>query len=120
MKNLNTVGRFLFTVPFAIFGLMHLASASDLAGMVPTFIPGDVFWVYVIGIALLLASTSFILKKKVYLAGLLTAALMFVFVLTIYLPAVIGGDMMAMSGLLKDLGLAGGALMLANDYKGKD
>ncbi len=120
MKNLNTIGRYLFTVPFAIFGLMHLAKASDMAGMVPTFIPGGVFWVYVIGIALLLASASFILQKKVYLAGLLTAALMFVFVLTIYLPAVIGGDVIAMSGLLKDLGLAGGAVMLANEYKAKD
>ncbi len=120
MKNLNTIGRYLFIVPFAVFGLMHLAKASDLAAMVPTFVPGGILWVYITGVALLAASTSFIIKKKVFLAGLLTAGLLMVFVLTIYLPGVIGGDMMAMSGLLKDLGLAGGALMLANDYRDKD
>ncbi len=120
MKNLNSIGRYLFTVPFALFGLMHMLNGTQMAGMVPTFIPGGVVWVYIVGFALIAASVSFITQKKVYLAGLLTAALLFIFVLTIYIPGVLGGDMMSMSGLLKDLGLAGGALMLANDYKDKD
>ncbi|MCF7823794.1 MAG: DoxX family protein [Candidatus Marinimicrobia bacterium] len=120
MINLNTVGRYLFTVPFALFGIMHILNGTQMAGLVPSFVPGGVVWVYLIGIALIAASVSFIMKKKVYLAGILTAALMFTFVLTLYIPGLIAGDMMAMSGLLKDLGLAGGALMLANEYKDKD
>jgi putative oxidoreductase len=119
MKNFNTIGRYLFTLPFAIFGLMHLMNASDMAGMVPSFVPGGVLWVYLTGLALLAASVSFIIQKKVYLAALLTAALMFVFVLTIHLPGLIGGNMMSMGGILKDLGLAGGALLLASMYEEK-
>lgn len=117
MKNLKSIGRYLFTVPFAMFGLMHLLKANDMAGMVPNFIPGGVFWVYVIGLALIAASVSFIIQKHTYLAGLLTAALMLVFVFTIYLPQVIGGDQMAMAMIFKELGLAGGALLLASNYQ---
>ncbi|NQV42272.1 MAG: DoxX family membrane protein [Candidatus Marinimicrobia bacterium] len=117
MKNLKSIGRYLFAVPFGIFGLMHLMSANDMAGMVPSFVPGGVFWVYVTGLALIAAAVSFAIQKHTYLAALLTAALMLVFVFTVHLPGLIGGNMLAMGGLLKDLGLAGAALMLASDYQ---
>ena len=117
MKNLKSIGRYLFSAPFAVFGLMHLTSANDMAGMVPGFVPGGVFWVYATGLALIAAAVSFVIQKHTYLAALLTAALMLVFVFTIHLPGVIGGNMMSMGGILKDLGLAGGALMLASNYQ---
>jgi len=117
MKNLKTIGRYLFSIPFGLFGLMHLTSANDMAGIVPSFLPGGVLWVYLTGLALIAAAVSFAIQKHTYLAGLLTAALMLVFVFTIHLPGVIGGNMMAMGGLLKDIGLAGGALLLASNYQ---
>ncbi|MBC8193929.1 MAG: DoxX family protein, partial [FCB group bacterium] len=40
MKNLKSIGRYLFTVPFALFGLMHLMMANDMAGLVPSWLPG--------------------------------------------------------------------------------
>ena len=117
MKNLKSIGRYIFAAPFAILGLMHFMSANDMAGMVPSFVPGGVFWVYLTGLTLIAAAVSFVIQKHTYLAGLLTAALMLVFVFTIHLPGVIGGNMMAMGSLLKDLGLAGGALLLASNYQ---
>ncbi len=104
-------------MPFAIFGLMHFTNASAMGGMVPSFVPGGVFWVYVTGLALMAAAVSFVIEKHTYLAALLTAVLMLVFVLTIHLPAVIGGNMMSMGSLLKDFGLGGGALLLASFYQ---
>ncbi len=117
MKNIKSIGRYLFTVPFAAMGLMHMTNAGDMAGMVPSFIPGGILWVYLIGLALIAAAVSFVIQKHTYLAGILTAALMFVFVLTIYLPDFIGGNQMAMGMILKELGLAGGALLLAANYQ---
>lgn len=109
-------GRYLYAVPFAIFGLFHLMNAGDLAGMVP--FPGGVFWVYLTGIAFLAASLSFIIKKKVRLAGLLLGIMLLIFVLSIHVPAVVGeGDQMAMTNLLKDLALAGGAWFIASTYE---
>lgn len=110
------VGRWLFALPFIVFGLLHFMNAPAMAGMVPGFFPGGVFWVYLTGIAFITASISFIIEKRVHLAGQLLAILLLIFVLTIHLPAVIGGDQSAMSQLLKDAALAGGALLLAGHY----
>lgn len=112
MKN---IARFLFAIPFAVFGLFHFLSADQMAGMVP--IPGGAIWVYITGLCLLAASISFVIKKKVKLAGTLLAVMLIVFVALIHIPAVIAGDQMAMSGVLKDLSLAGGALLMAEMFK---
>ncbi len=117
MNNLKNIGRIIFVVPFAMFGMMHLIMASNFTGMVPSWVPGGVFWVYVTGMALMAAAISIISKKQIYLASVLLAVLMGVFVMTIHLPAIIGGDQMAMSGLLKDMSLAGGALLIAGLFK---
>lgn len=117
MNNLKNVGRIVFAAPFAIFGMMHLMMANDMAGMVPSWVPGGVFWVYVTGMALVAAAISIISKKQIYLASVMLAVLMGVFVMTIHLPAIIGGDQMTMSGLLKDMSLAGGALLIAGLFK---
>jgi len=117
MKNLKTIGRYLFTVPFAMFGLMHLFMAKEMAGVVPSWLPGGVFWVYILGLALLAAATSFIIQKHTYLAGLLTAALLVIFILTVFLPDLLGGNQMALGMIFKEIGLAGGALLLASNYQ---
>jgi len=119
MNNLKNVGRIVFAIPFAIFGLMHLMMANNMAGMVPTYVPGGVFWVYLTGLALVAATISIISKKQIFLASVLLAILLGVFVLTIHLPALLGGNQMAMGSLLKDMSLAGGALLIAGLFKEK-
>lgn len=119
MNNLKNIGRIMFAVPFVIFGMMHFMAAGDMVGMVPAWVPGGVFWVYVTGMALLAAAISIISKKQIYLASVLLAVLLGVFVMTIHLPAVLGGDQMAMSSIMKDMSLAGGALLIAGLFKDK-
>lgn len=106
------LGRMLFALPFGLFGLMHFAFASNMTGAVPSFIPGGVIWVYVTGVALVAACVSMMTGKKIRLATALLAVLLLVFVLTVHLPAMMGGDQMAMAGLLKDLSLIGGSLFI--------
>ena len=117
MDNLKNIGRIVFAIPFAIFGLMHFMAAGDMAGMVPNWVPGGVFWVYLTGLALIAAAVSLITKKKIFLAAELLALLLMIFVLTIHLPSLLGGNQMAMASLLKDMSLAGGALLIAGLYK---
>jgi putative oxidoreductase len=60
---------------------------------------------------------SALLGKYDKLAAMAVAALCLVFALTVHLPALMGGkDGMAIVSLLKDIGLAGGALMYAGAY----
>ena len=117
MNNLKNIGRIMFAVPFGMFGMMHIMMASNMTGMVPSWVPGGVLWVYVTGMALVAAAISIIAKKQIYLASVLLAVLLGVFVMTIHLPALLGGDQMAMGGMLKDISLAGGALLIAGLFK---
>ena len=108
----SKIGRYLYALPFGVFGILHFVNAGQMAGMVP--IPGGVFWVYLTGLAMLAACVSILIERKVRLATILLGILLLVFVLSIHLPAVVGGEMQSsMPSLLKDLALAGGAWFIA-------
>ncbi len=116
LNSLTSLGKWLFIVPFVVFGFMHLAGADQMAGMVPAYFGGGAIWVYLTGIAQLAFGASVILGKYDKMAAMLCALMLLVFVLTIHLPGVLGGNQMSMGGLLKDIGLAGGALMYASSF----
>lgn len=113
-QKLVKIGSILFALPFGIFGILHFINAGAMAGLVPGFIPGGIFWVYATGLFLVAAFISIVTGKHTYLASLLLAALLGMFILTIHIPGLIGGNQMAMPGLLKDMGLLGGALLVAS------
>lgn len=115
------VARLLYAIPMAVFGLLHFMNAGSMSGYVPSFIPGGVFWVYLTGLALLAAAVSIIIEKKTRLACILLGVMLLVFVLTIHLPGVIGGEMQPnMPNLLKDMALAGGAWFIAGQYEDEE
>jgi uncharacterized membrane protein len=109
----------LFAVIMAVFGLHHFSDPENLAIIVPSFLPGSRIWVYLVGSALILAAIAFVLNKQVKLAGYLLALLLVIFVLTIHLRGYLqSGDkeMQSISfiNMLKDLGLAACALLIAS------
>ncbi len=119
MKTLTgPASRIIFAIPFGIFGIMHFMNADMMAGMVPGFIPGGVLWVYVVGLALVAASGAIIAGRMAKEAALGLAALMAIFILTMWIPQLIAdmSNSMAMMSLLKDMGLMGGALFIAGSY----
>ncbi|MBL7976089.1 MAG: DoxX family protein [Candidatus Kapabacteria bacterium] len=109
----GNIARILFSVPFLAFGAMHLMSGDQMAGMVP--IPGGVVWIYITGLCEIAAAVSIYTRKKTYLAMMLLSLLLLIYVVSIHIPGVMNEAtrMMSVSGLLKDIGLMGGALMLA-------
>lgn len=112
----GVIARIFFAVPFIGFGIGHLMNANMMAGMVP--IPGGVLWIYVTGAAMILAGIAAITKIQGKLAMLLLALLLIIYCVTIHIPAMIKPEsqMMGMAGFYKDLGLAGGALLLAGIF----
>ena len=112
----TTIARYIFAIPFGIFGLFHFMNASQMAGMVP--IPGGVIWVYLTGVALLAACISIIIQKYTRWACLLLALMLIIFVLTLHLSGVFDEATRqgSMTMLLKDTAMAGGALILADNY----
>ncbi|TVR78243.1 MAG: DoxX family protein [Saprospirales bacterium] len=101
------LGRYLFAIPMAVFGIFHFMSANDMAGMVP--LPGGVVWVYLTGLALILAAVSIIIRKHDRLACFLLGIMLLIFALSIHLPGFLEGDQGSTANFLKDIALAGGA-----------
>ncbi len=116
MNSLIGLGRYIFAIPFLIFGIMHFMNADAMAGMTPF---GGVAMVYITGLALVAAAISIFIGKLDKLACVLLALMLILFVILIHAPGL--GDeatmQSSMSGLLKDFALAGGALLCAGQAK---
>jgi uncharacterized membrane protein YphA (DoxX/SURF4 family) len=69
------------------------------------------------GIALIAAAVAILTDKMAKLASVLLAALLLVFVLVIHLKGAMAGDQAATASLLKDIAIAGGALVFAGTRK---
>ena len=110
----TSVSRFMYAIMLGVFGVFHLTAANDMAGMVPSFMPAPIFWVYLTGVALVLACIAIISGKKARLASYLTGIMLLIFTFTIYLPQMMGGDEMAMPLMLKEIALAGAAFFIGN------
>ena len=115
LNRIINCGRFIFALPFLVFGVFHFLNAQGMTGVVPSWLPAPLFWVYLTGLCLVAGSISIIIKRYAGLACQLLALLLLVFILTIHIPGLGNPAMaqMAMMGLLKDLGLLGGALAYA-------
>jgi hypothetical protein len=81
----------MYALPLAVFSMFHFTSGAAMSGMIPSWLPGGVFWVYLTGAALLAAAVSIVIQKKVALATLLLGIMLLTFVLVLHLPGVLGG-----------------------------
>lgn len=115
MNSVLGIGKYLFAIPFAIFGFFHLTNAAMFNEMVSP--PGGLAMVYLTGIFLLAAAVSMIIGKLDKLASVLLALMLILFALIIQLPSALEGNA---SQLLKDIALAGGALMYAAGFAKDD
>ena len=119
-SNISRIGVILYALVIAFFGISHFMSASGMSRIVPSFFHGGVFWVYLTGTALILAAIAFLIGKQTRLAGILLAVFLIIIVLTIHLPAVLNAPdepawRLPLTNLVKDAGLAAGALMIAGN-----
>lgn len=109
MNAVLSLGKYLFAIPFAVFGIFHFMNAEGMAGM--AF--GQTALVYLTGVALIAAAVSMLIGKLDKLAAVLLALMLIIFVLAIHLGGAMDGDQSAMSAMLKDIMLAGAALIYA-------
>ncbi len=115
--NMKKIGKIVYAVPFAIFGLFHFISGGTMTGIVPSYIPFPIVWVYLTGLALISASVSIITGIKTHLATVLLAVLLGIFVVLVHLPGAAAGNQASTIALLKDVSLLGAALLIAGTVK---
>ncbi len=109
-SNLSTIGKYLFLVPFLVFGVQHLIKPDAMVSTVP--VPGGILWVYVTGIAMLAFVASVLIGKYDKLAAVLLAVMITFFILLMDIPVYLK-DQTIIAAFMKNIGFVGGALMYA-------
>ncbi len=124
MKIFMTIGRILFALPFLVIGINHFIMVDVFTGMLSSFIPGGGYTVLLTGAFLIVASVAIIINKWISVICYLLAAMLFIFIVTIHLPGFFEPDMeqahiveVHLMNMLKDIGLMGGALLIAGYYQ---
>ena len=115
---LSRIGTIFYALVIGFFGINHFIYGTGMQKMVPAFLPGGVFWVYLTGACLLLAAIALLIDKQVRMAALLLALFLLLIVLTVHLPAVASAPdadarRFPLTNLIKDTGLAAAALLVA-------
>ncbi len=113
MNSILGLGKYLFAVPFAVFGIMHLMNAKEMAGMAPF---GGPIIVYFTGLCLIAATVSILIGKYDKLATALLGLLLLLIALFVHAKGLsaatdAGASAASMSNMLKDIMLAGAAWM---------
>src|SRR6266851_4263384 len=63
MDKSQTVGRIFVAVSLVVFGVQHFLYGGFVAGLVPAFMPGRLFWAYFVGVAFFAAAAG-ILRRN--------------------------------------------------------
>lgn len=101
-------------IPMAVFGADHLSDARDIMRIVPSWIPGPLFWTYFVGVCLIAAAVSIILRIQVRLSSILLSIMLLLFVVLMHIPNALAkpGDRFRWIVAARDLSFSLGALTL--------
>jgi uncharacterized membrane protein len=109
-----------FAIPLAVFGAEHFSLGNSMIGLVPPYMPSRLFWIYFVGVALIIASLSIATRIQVRWSGLLFGIMMFIFVAMIHLPGAIkSGDRIIWTIVIREMSFGGGGLVLAGFALGR-
>jgi len=115
LDKIVVLGPVFFAVPLAVFGTEHFTAATILAGMVPAWLPGHMFWALFVGTCLIAAAFCIAAGKYAWLASALAGAMILLFVLLIHIPNLAGNPHTRIFWVLvfREPAFAGGAFALA-------
>ena len=112
-KNLHQIGKWLFILPFAAFGLLHFGPLEFSLPYVPPWLPFPAFWVYFVGVCLIAFVIAAAFRRLDGLAALALAALLLIFVFTIHLLKAFTGDFLGIIATFRDSCMAGASVLYA-------
>lgn len=115
MGKLFTLGRILYSIPLAVFGIIHLSYVTEIGRMIPAWLPGHGFWPYVTGLSFLAAATGLALNIKARLAANLLGVMLSLFLVTVDFPRLILRPVTvgAITSVSLNLAVCAGAFLLA-------
>jgi uncharacterized membrane protein YphA (DoxX/SURF4 family) len=115
LDKIVTFGRMLFAISMIVFGVQHFMYAGFIAFLIPSWIPGHLFWAYFTGAALIAAGLSIATRMVAPVAATLLGVMFLLWVLMLHAPRVVAqprnGD--EWTSAFVALAFAGGSFILA-------
>jgi len=124
MNRLVPIGRAFYACALVAFGIQQFVFGEFVVGRAPAWpvgVPGQVVWAYLSGMVLIAAGLAIVFEVKARLAGIVAAALIFVWALVRHVPEVAadGGFGGAWTSAGKALALFGGAVAIVGLESGE-
>lgn len=114
------IAQVLYGLAMLAFGLSHFFYLQFTAPIIPAWIPAHVFWAYFTGTAYLAAGTAILTGVWARLAALLSTLQMAGFLLLVWLPMVVAGNMSDFNWgeLVVTCALVAAAWVMTDSYRG--
>jgi uncharacterized membrane protein len=112
-------GAMLLAIFLIVCGVQHFVYRDFVTAMVPAWIPpGQRFWTYFTGVALIAGGVGILLPQTTRLAASLSAVMIFLWVLLLHIPRALAGPNHAneTAGIFEALAISGVALLVAGTH----
>lgn len=108
----SRIAEIIFALCFAAFGALHIKNGRAWSATVPHNMPGGgTLWIYIIGIAMILAAIAILARIQKTLACYLLAAMLIIFLFLVHWDSAIHGRP---GDALTDAMLAMAAVIIGN------
>jgi uncharacterized membrane protein len=109
------LGRFFLAAFLILCGIEHFIYVEFVKRMVPSWIPGELFWTYFTGVALIAGGAGISVSLTSRLAGALSGLMIFLWVVFLHIPRVAANlhDANEMTAVFEALAFSGAAFLVA-------
>src|SRR5438128_11562258 len=115
MQKSQTLGRIFVAISLVVFGVQHFLYGGFVAGLVPAWMPGRLFWAYFVGVAFLAAAVGILVELLARPAATMLGGMFFLFLVLLHMPRIVlhsHDGSQCTSGVVA-LAMCGGAWVLA-------
>jgi uncharacterized membrane protein len=92
MQKSQMLGRIFVAISLLVFGVQHFMYGGFLAGLVPLWMPGALFWAYFVGVAFFAAAAGILYKIMARPTATMLGVMFFLFLVLLHIPRIIGNS----------------------------
>lgn len=79
-------GKYFFALMLVVFGIDHFLYVDFVKMLVPSWIPGNLFWTYLAGVALIGSGLAIFINFKIKTIGLLLGTMLLLWLVLLHIP----------------------------------
>jgi uncharacterized membrane protein len=115
LERLIPLGRYFLGAFLILCGILHFIYVEFVAGLVPAWIPGHLFWTYFTGVALIAGGLGIIIPMTTRLAATLSAMMIFLWLVLLHIPRAVAALYSAneTTAVFEAMAMTGAAILVA-------